>query len=1264
MGTTKCKFHKLTPTKDAELNVYADALDYVFSDDDIKNIAITGPYSSGKSSMLETYKAANKDKTFIHISLAHFETATLSTIDSEDDSKENNQSFEANTKTVEIEGKILNQLIHQIDEKKIPQTHFKIKRPFSKRSMQAMTAIFTMFVALIIFLLNRNTWLSFVNGMTPSWLKFLFYPTTTDLFVIGTLLICGTVTFWGLLGILKLQHNKNLLRRLSVQGNEIEIFEKDEDSFFNKHLNEVLYLFRNTKADAIVFEDMDRYNSNQIFEKLREINYLLNNSPNNHEEKVFRFFYLLRDDIFKSKDRTKFFDFIIPVVPVIVGANSYDKFIEYFNDGGILESFDSSFLQEISMYIDDMRLLKNIYNEYRVYYDRIQLTELSCNKLLAMIAYKNLFPRDFSELQLGKGYVFCLFRNKDLFIHAEIDSIEKRIVEINDLLQKAEKEHLKSIDELDLIFFEESGYIYDVSGRGADSFPSNSDFVREMRTRPNEVYRWSNNYSRHRSDVKPIFDKMQTNSEYLERRKAIENKASQINSTLTNQLYKLNNRKKELESATLSEIIQISQEMAAKVFASTYTDEINNIYKYEDIKGSLYFPLIKYLVRNKHIDENYPDYMSYFYEQSISRIDQIFVRSVFDVEAKPFTYALKDAALVASKISPRYYSQPEVLNFDLFAFLLKTQHENLSPFLKQLRDNRRVDFALEFWQSGREKRQLLHDVNNVWPEIWQTISQTDTISAEDKNKYLIDTFYYSPHKDLERMNIDGIITKHISTCSSFISIAEPKVSLVVEALDFLKVCFEGIDYKVCNKELFNAVYSNNLYKINKSTIFMILENVYQIVKNEDFYHKNYSLILTRPDEPLVAYVEENMDSYISFVFDICDGSISDDEVNAIAILNHTDVEQTYKERYINALTTEIEQLESINDSGLWSLLLSQYRIPCSIANILSYYFDSGNGFDDILTDFTNESELDKGLSYTDVVNNHGKEQAIAFYKSLITNNALDNEKYTSLLSTSGISYPQFSFEDIKDDKVRILINLKIIKMNTFNLTFIRENYSNCKMHFIFENIDEYSQNVISEENSNFDLFELKHLLKKKVADENLLRLLRFTNEPISIAGKSVSDVVKKYILENNYHGEDLSLLISNYETESSEIKAIVLALCVEEIEQIVNGGIKTPYSLLIALLQSAETLNKRGLLAGNLRDLTREQAIECFTSLKMSNLLTVFNGKWPSIKIDDDNTLILKIMKEKRWISSFAEDEYKPDYYRVRARRNIDSDDKLPHHLL
>lgn len=78
--------------------------------------------------------------------------------------------------------------------------------------------------------------------------------------------------------------------------------------------------------------------------------------------------------------------------------------------GGFLDRFDQSFLQRLSLYVDDMRILKNIYNEFVVYIHRLDITDLDWNKMLAMITYKNLFPRDFSDLQLDRGFVYSLFR--------------------------------------------------------------------------------------------------------------------------------------------------------------------------------------------------------------------------------------------------------------------------------------------------------------------------------------------------------------------------------------------------------------------------------------------------------------------------------------------------------------------------------------------------------------------------------------------------------------------------------------------------------------------------------------------------------------------------------------------------------------------------------------------------------------------------------------------------------------------------------------
>ena len=102
-------FQKLTPTDTVKMEVYEEAFKYIFENADIKNVAIAGPYSAGKSSLLESYKKKHNNKKFLHISLAHFE----------DTSGQNDRDNVKDTETV-LEGKILNQLIQQIKVENIP----------------------------------------------------------------------------------------------------------------------------------------------------------------------------------------------------------------------------------------------------------------------------------------------------------------------------------------------------------------------------------------------------------------------------------------------------------------------------------------------------------------------------------------------------------------------------------------------------------------------------------------------------------------------------------------------------------------------------------------------------------------------------------------------------------------------------------------------------------------------------------------------------------------------------------------------------------------------------------------------------------------------------------------------------------------------------------------------------------------------------------------------------------------------------------------
>lgn len=415
MAENKYHFERLTPIDNMDLDVYEEAIDYVFNNPDVKNVAISGAYSAGKSSVLASYKKRHNDLRFLHISLAHF--------------KSPDQEDETEVKESVLEGKILNQLIHQIPSDKIPQTHFRVKKRISPVSIIIKTLETIALLTAIIYFMFFDSWKSYVSVLPDNWLKSILELSAHPYALMVDGIIIITLSSFLIYGLIKIQKNKNVFRKLNLQGNEIEIFEESDDSYFDKYLNEVLYLFENVDADVIVFEDMDRFNANKIFERLREVNTLANIQLQKESKKILRFFYLLRDDIFISKDRTKFFDYIVPVVPVVDSSNSYDQFISHFKKGGLFEKFNESFLQGLSLYIDDMRLLKNIYNEFVIYYNRLNITELDCNKMLAIIAYKNLFPRDFADLQLNQGFIYTIFANKDSFVAEEIEKLDKQISE-------------------------------------------------------------------------------------------------------------------------------------------------------------------------------------------------------------------------------------------------------------------------------------------------------------------------------------------------------------------------------------------------------------------------------------------------------------------------------------------------------------------------------------------------------------------------------------------------------------------------------------------------------------------------------------------------------------------------------------------------------------------------------------------------------------------------------------------------------------------
>ena len=1198
MAESKYHFERLTPIDDMDL-----AIDYVFDNPDIKNVAITGAYSAGKSSVLASYKKKHEKLRFLHISLAHFQSS-----DKENETKENKKG----ANEFALEGKILNQLIHQIPSEKIPQTNFKVKKTISFKSVLIRTIVVVLLSVSIIYFTCFNMWKDYVNSLSDNWFKSLLSFSTNQyaLIVVGIIITClFSLIVYELINI---QKNRNIFRKINLQGNEIEIFEESDDSYFDKYLNEVLYLFENADTNVIVFEDMDRFNTIKIFERLREINTLANIQLKNENKKILRFFYLLRDDLFISKDRTKFFDYIVPVVPVVDSSNSYDQFISHLKKGGVFEKFNESFLQGLSLYIDDMRLLKNIYNEFMIYYNRLNIIEPDYNKMLAIIAYKNLFPSDFADLQLNKGFVYTLFNSKNDFIENEIKSLQNSISQRQNYIDKLKSEHFDTIEELNVVF--------------AHKYLNN--------------YNWEHKQSDELNDFVTNYLNKDRIKEYLSRKQGIDYKKDEKIFELQQEIY---NMEQELNKTHNKQLFQIiSRENIDSIFKITTKNEIGEITNFNEIKSSEYFDLLKFLIRNGYIDETYADYMSYFYENSLSRIDKIFLRSITDKKAKEYTYQLKNPQLVVSRLRLVDFDQEEILNFDLLTYLLHSSSnlEYIERFIDQLKNTKNFKFIGAYFDIAPELPSYIRYLNMRWPELFLTALRENCLSEQQIRRYSICSIYYSDDEIIESVNKNNCLCEYISNSRDYLTIDNPDIDRLIHCFTLLGVCFSGFDYDELDKNLFRAVYEKSLYEINDENLQLIQREVLEEKNDEDILHKNYTLLCSHPDSATTQYINQNINTYFDIILKMSDGMICDDEKVAITILNNSDLTIEHKHSYISALRTTIISIKEITDDSLWSLLLDADIVEYSESNIMDCF--NAVKLNESVIAYINRCNIDLDFSKVEYDENTKDK----LFGCVIVCESIENSKYEQILVSLDFYYDDFDITEISDDKIAILIGNNIIRMTSKNLEFLRENYPDQNYNFIFKNIEQYVDIM------NDDLFsqdELLEILTWNISDELKIKLLEFSNDEISVVGKDYSSAICLYILKNNLMESDLMVLFSSFENWVDSIQIKIFDYAIQYIESVIDNPKSVSEKLKNDLIRSDRLSRdlKVDLLISMMPDLDESLIKEILTLLDLTDYLKIFDTRSrPKFEINDENEKLLTAFKENKLIASYENSE-KEGYYKI-----------------
>ncbi len=431
----------------------------------------------------------------------------------------------------------------------------------------------------------------------------------------------------------------------------------------------------------------------------------------------------------------------------------------------------------------------------------------------------------------------------------------------------------------------------------------------------------------------------------------------------------------------------------------------------------------------------------------------------------------------------------------------------------------------------------------------------------------------------------------------------------------------------------------------------MLKKIYDIPENSDFRYRNYTLILSKPDEPLVDYIGENINVYISEVLDNCDDEIHDSEETVIKLLNDKILEDHLKSNYIDNLKTSISNLRDINDVTIWIKLLNYDLVVYTETNVLQYFFNSGNYLDEPLAKFINDMGDGFNFVYNEIDNEFGEGSSSKFFNAVVKSEKLNLGSYSNILESLNRIYTSFEIEGISDSRIDILIEQGIIIMNQETLLFMREHYPQKTMNFIRRNINKYTEEVLSEENFDFD--EMCKILEMDVDDEYKISIMQYTDEPISAAADTYSDTVKAYILNNNFDSNEIPLLLESYSTHAKEIQNIVEDIAGTNVGEIIENEYFVPIDLCKKLFKSTYLSGEEGLqlFAVAVKDFDQTQCKECLAILDQEEFLSAFYGKRPAIPITDTNKKILDIFVSKDWIVRYNVDKWDENMYRVSSKR-------------
>lgn len=1050
---------------DPRIKKYLRHLKNAIDNKEIKNLALSGVYGSGKSTIIKSFKSQYPDYQVLNISLASF-----------------NETNDYATFKDQIQLNILQQIIYSQKAEKLPESRISRISELNVWELKNWIKV-SAFLLLIIsaylllnfysYQLNPNNW-SIADNFNFSCFA-LVVLSLVSMSVIGQIFI---------------ELLKNLrINKISLKDAEFGN-KADNKDLLNKHIDEILYFFDKIPIDIVVIEDLDRFNTTEIYRTLREVNFILNTYLNNiniSNPRKVTFLYAIKDDLFLDElDRTKFFDLIIPAIPFVNYSNSKnvlnEKLDKIFVEEKKIIKPSKEFIDTVSSFITDNRTLLNIINEFIIYKEQQKLEneELNPEKLLALIIYKNLRPKDFSRLHLSKSNIDLMFLNKGKLIEKSIGDLGKKIDLIAEKIEKINKINAQNIRDLNTI------YVYnikeDIQDSNAKGLIFNSEqtsfkVIIEKALDLNEFYdkdiTYYTSYGSGYSTGKKLnsIDIKIKDYSYSEKFDLILNRNQRIIEK-EDEIKKYRHGQIDLYNWSLKQIFEnknLSKEELKKEFDTFYVE--SEIQENDKIYNDA---LLMFLLLNGYVDEHYKEYISIFQKGGLNETDQEFKINIISIisEPKPYNYGLTNLDDIINELPLNYFKNDRILNTDLvnhitlFKFNYKDKFQALLDTIAIWNTKRIRIFLSSYIYDGSQTKQFIIELARSWDKFWHTIDKDPHFIEDDKKQIAYILLSVADDDTLLYINRNNELSSYVANDINILSYFNEQ-----NALDRIR---NVLSEKVLNVKfkmvlalndkfntVFDIIYENNSYEITYNNLATIIQHKLDINFNlKKFNESNLTYIYENKFDEVINYLEsENYNSYIKNTYLKLENDQNEDYVYVLKVLNNEGLETDNADSFLKKQVNKVLDIDDLVTLGMYDLAMKNNKVVANWENIYQYYYQKDNLFNEILTDFLNQKDNYLQINLDPKINiSVEKDIQDEFILKLLSNDKLTIDSYkifAEIFSREFTITEKFDYKIINRDKIETLIEYNFIPIIEYNFEALKAVYPGLQIKLLIKDWTDY-----------------------------------------------------------------------------------------------------------------------------------------------------------------------------------------------------------------